>query len=489
MVYKLLLIDDDVEIAAQINQILTTNGFLVTMANTPQQALDALVERYDYILCDYAMGNMDVSAFLCQLKEIQPQAILLLLSGFNGLKYCASLGQSGVSDVVIKPISTEEILAVIHQSKVKESTQKITAKDVSLITSEFNESDFTDWVGYSSTQTPETLLDKFNQQLNALWDETNALLLMHPPHAGAGNFIYNLAKNDTQTSGNFVHVNCKAMLPENMFKHLFGYEKGAFTGAFAATPGVLEQSLGGVVVLNGIENLSNEAQIAIVTAYEKGFFTRIGGTNQLPLNFKFIATTNLTLGEDDLRSLLRQDFFKLFKRLEQNIPTLAQRKKDILPNAILLLQRIKTKYGLQAETIGDEAAKYLFSYNWPGNWHELYLTLRRAAFLCDESYINTPDLPLQLTHQNRFNTTSQAQVTLPKNAEFDIFSANQIAKINEQVPKLKAIAAEAELETINRVLHSVKFNKTKAAKILGVDRKTLYNKMMKHKIVKLSDKN
>lgn len=489
MVRRILLIDDDVEITTQINQILMSNGFVVTVANTPQQALDALIERYDYILCDYAMGYMDVSSFVCQLKEIQPQAILLFLSGFNGLKYCASLVQSGVSDVVLKPIITEELLAVIHHAKVKESIQKITAKDVSIITSEFNESDFTDWVGYSSTQITETLLDKFNQQLNVLWDETNTLLLVHSPYVGLGNFVYNRAKNDAVAASCLVQVNCKAMLPENMFKHLFGYEKGAFTGAFAATPGVLEQSLNGVVVLNGIECLSNEAQIAIVTAFEKEYFTRIGGTNQFPLNFKLIATTNLTSGDEGLKSLLRQDFFKLFKGVEQNLPTLVQRKKDILSNAILFLQRIRTKYGLHAETIEDAAAKYLLNYNWPGNWSELYLTLRRAAFLCDDGNINTPELPLELTHHIMFNTTHQPQAAIKNNAEFDIFSANQNININEHVPKLKVIAAEAELETINRVLHSVKFNKTKAAKILGVDRKTLYNKMMKHKIGKLADKN
>jgi two-component system response regulator HydG len=312
---------------------------------------------------------------------------------------------------------------------------------------------------------------------------------MHEPHVGAGNFIFNLAKNDTQTTGNFIHVNCKAILPENMFKHLFGYEKGAFTGAFVVTPGVLEQSLNGVLVLNGVESLSNEAQIAIVTAFEKEYFTRIGGTNQLSLNFKLIAITNLESGEDGLKMQLRQDFFKLFKGIEQNIPALAQRKRDILPNAILFLQRIKIKYGLKAETIGDEAAKYLLSYNWPGNWYELYLTLRRAAFLCDDGYINAPELPMELTHQSKFNITHNAHVAVPKNSDIDIFSSAQTTKINEQVPKLKAIAAEAELEIINRVLHSVKFNKTKAAKILGVDRKTLYNKMMKHKLIKLSDKN
>lgn len=489
MVNRVLLIDDDVEIATQVNQILMNNGFVLTVANTPQQALDALVERYEYVLCDYAMGQMDVFSFISQLKEIQPQAILLLMSGFSGLKHCASLVQAGVSDVVIKPIVADELIAVIRNAKVTEHVQKITSRDVATINTDLNEADFTNWVTYSSTPMPESPLDRFEQQLDTLWQETNTLLLHSEPHCGLENIIYNIAKDDNPTLGNIIKVNCKAMLSENMYKTLFGYEKGAFTGAFSDTAGVLEQAIGGVLVLHGIEFLSNETQIALVTAYEKGYFTRIGSTNQLALKFKLIGVTSKLQSMEELRQRLRPDFFRLFKTTEQHVSTLAQRKKDIIANAILFLQRINKKYELLVEDLNDNAVQLLLNYNWPGNWSELYFTLRRAAFLCNDVILNANTLPHEIIFQNKFSTTGQQYNLVIKQNERDVFSVNHIARVNEQLPNLKTIAAEAELETINRVLHSVKFNKTKAAKILGVDRKTLYNKMMKHKIGKLADKN
>lgn len=489
MVNRVLLIDDDVEIATQVNQILMSNGFVLTVANTPQQALDALVERYEYVLCDYAMGQMDVFSFMSQLKEIQPQAILLLMSGFSGLKHCASLVQAGVSDVVMKPIIADELIAVIRNAKVTEHVQKITSRDVATINTDLNEADFTNWVTYSSTQMPESPLDRFEQQLAALWQETNNLLLHSEPHCGLENMIYNIAKDDNPTLSNIIKVNCKAMLSENMYKTLFGYEKGAFTGAFSDTPGVLEQAIGGVLVLHGIEFLSNETKIALVTAYEKGYFTRIGSTTQLALKFKLIGVTNKLQSMEELRQRLRPDFFRLFKTTEQQVPTIAQRKKDIIANATLFLQRIRSKYELPAETFNESTTQCLINYNWPGNWSELYFTIRRAAFLCNDNVVNATALPTEIIYQSKFSATNQQQNIVLKSNELDVFTVNHVARVNEQLPNLKIIAAEAELETINRVLHSVKFNKTKAAKILGVDRKTLYNKMMKHKISKLPDKN
>ena len=171
------------------------------------------------------------------------------------------------------------------------------------------------------------------------------------------------------------------------------------------------------------------------------------------------------------------------------MPTVVQRKKDILANAKLFLQRIKNKYELPAETFNDNAEQLLTSYSWPGNWNELYFTLRRAAFLCSDSTVNAASLPTEIIYQNKFSNTNQQSNVLVNYHELDVFSVNHVSKLNEQLPNLKTIAAEAELATIIKVLNSVKFNKTKAAKILGVDRKTLYNKMMKHQIVKSADKN
>ena len=489
MVRRILLIDDDVEITTQINQILMNNGFVVTVANTPQQALDALVERYEYVLCDYAMGQLDVFSFFSQLKEIQPQVILLLMSGFQGLKCCAPLTHAGVSDVVLKPIVAEELLAIIKQAKVTSNVQKITTKDLASVINDLNEADFTNWVSYDSTQIIDAPLVMFEQQLSALWQETDTLLLQSEPHCGLGNIIYNNAKNDNPTLGNIIHVNCKAMLSENMYKTLFGYEKGAFIGAFSTSAGVLEQVADGVLVLNGIEFLSSETQIALVTAFEKGYFTRIGSTNQLSIKFKLVGVTSKLQTTEELRQQLRPDFLKLLKSTEHHMSTLAQRKKDIVANAILFLQRINKKYELLVEDLNDNVIQLLLSYNWPGNWSELYFTLRRAAFLCNDVILNVNTLPHEIIFQNNFSTTGQQYKLVIKQNERDVFSVNHIARVNEQLPNLKTIAAEAELETINRVLHSVKFNKTKAAKILGVDRKTLYNKMMKHKIGKLADKN
>lgn len=488
MTVRLLVIDDDVESSTQINHILIEKGFSVTLANTPQQALDALVERYDYVLCDYAMGQMDVCGFIRQLKGIQPHLIVLLLSHIQGIKQCSRLSTVGVSDIVMKPVVSDELWAVINQAKEETLVQVISRNDMLVQDSPLSEANFINWAELITHKYPDPNLFDFTTSLESQFDQTDALLLLGEPQTAKHSYAYQFYKSQPTFSKVLVHFNCTALLKDNMFNMLFGFEKGAFTGAFQTTSGILERAAGGVLVLSGIEHISSESQLAIVSAFQQKYYTRIGSTNRIPLNFKLVAVSDTITNPDELRSVLRPDFFNLFNIVSKSVPNVANRRKDIMPNAHLLLQRINKRYGLRIENIADTAERVLLNYTWPGNWGELYWILRRSSFLSDDNTIKTTELPQEVIYESKFNQGTKL-VLNPDIKQTDIFSLQQNVKFSDTIPKLKTIAAEAELNTINRVLREVKFNKTKAAKMLGIDRKTLYNKLVKHGGYKLADKN
>lgn len=488
MIIRLLVIDDDVESSTQINHMLIEKGFSVTLANTPQQALDALVERYDYVLCDYAMGQMDVCGFIRQLKGIQPHLVVLLLTNLQGIKQCSRLSTVGVSDIVMKPVVSDELLAVINQAKGETLVQVISRNDLLVRDSQLSESNFINWAELLTHKYPDPDVIDFTISLESQFDYSNMLLLLGEPQTAKHFYAYEFYKNQSTFSKALVHFNCSALLKDSMFKLLFGFEKGAFTGAFQTTSGVLERAAGGVLVLSGIEHLDSESQLAIVGAFQQKYYTRIGSTNRIPFDFKLVALSDTITNPNELRSILRPDFFNLFNIVSKGVPRVATRRKDIMPNANMLLQRINKRYGLNIENIADTVERVLLNYTWPGNWGELYWVLRRASFLSDDNTIKITELPQEVIHESKFNQGTKL-VLNPDTKQTDIFSLQQNVKFSDTIPKLKTIAAEAELDTINRVLREVKFNKTKAAKMLGIDRKTLYNKLVKHGGYKLADKN
>lgn len=261
--------------------------------------------------------------------------------------------------------------------------------------------------------------------------------------------LYTMSERKRQ--GPFIVVNCAA-IPENLIEsELFGHEKGAFTGAFARQAGKFEMANNGVIFLDEIGDMSFPLQAKLLRVLQESEFYRVGGKDKIKVNVRVIAATNKELREKVMKGEFREDLFYRLKVVELDIPPLRERKDDIPELTDHFIKKFNEKFGKNISGYTSDVMKGFMEYNWPGNVRELEHLLERACILCQQPTITTDDLPVELKVGAYGNKPLQAE---------------------------NATGAE-EAQLILQALEKAKWNKARAARILGIDRSTLYRKMEK----------
>jgi two-component system response regulator HydG len=264
----------------------------------------------------------------------------------------------------------------------------------------------------------------------------------------------------------FIAMDCGSLTKELAASEFFGHEKGSFTGAFATKIGHFEMANGGTLFLDEVGNLSYEIQAALLRTVQERKVKRIGSTKEIDLDVRIIVATNENLQEGIQKGRFREDLYHRFNEFGIYMPPLRERGNDILLLADYFLEEANKELGRHVTTFAPETIECFMNYRWPGNVRELKNIVRRAALISEGAEITTKSLPLEISNYRMpVNDFAQGQSS----------TEQQLAK--EPRHDLKNAALEAEYETILKVLREVNFNKTKAAEILQIDRKTLYNKM------------
>jgi two-component system response regulator HydG len=255
----------------------------------------------------------------------------------------------------------------------------------------------------------------------------------------------------------FVAIDCGTLSKELSGSELFGHVKGSFTGALQDKAGHFEMANGGTLFLDEIANLSAEIQASLLRVIQERKFKRIGGHTEFPVDVRIIVASNENLQEAYQSGKFREDLYHRFNEFSINLPALRHRVKDIPLFAAHFLELTNRELQKSIQGFDDEVLHLFKHYNWPGNLRELRNVVRRSALLSNGNSIGVETLPWEITHQLQASSDNQ--------------------KLKTKDPGLKDAAAKAEYETIVKVLKEVKYNKSKAAEILQIDRKTLYNKI------------
>ena len=259
----------------------------------------------------------------------------------------------------------------------------------------------------------------------------------------------------------FMAVNCAA-LPEALLEaELFGHEKGSFTGALFSKTGHFEMANGGTLFLDEVGNLPFDVQTSLLRVVQERKMKKIGGLKEIDLDVRIIVASNENLMEAHKKGKFREDLFHRFNEFNIEVPSLKDRQRDIMIFANYFLTRANADLDKNISGFSPDVIECFMKYAWPGNIREMKNVIKRAALLCDEDIIQSKFLPVEISNPDKFIQTGSTVVAPRVQAGFD----------------LKSAAHEAEYETIAKVLKQVNYNKTKAAKILNIDRKTLYNKM------------
>lgn len=459
---KILIIDDEVNVALLLSKFLTRNGFDVTTASTGSIGMEYLKNGdYNLVLCDFRLEDTDGREMLKNIKTQYPDTGVIIVTGYSDIKMAVELIKMGAYDYITKPLYPDEILNTInkaietHYALVEEKSPANQAKQARDHRKLVPGNDFI----LGSSRVSRELM----RQIELIAPTSYSVIIMGESGTGKESVAKSIHQHSTRANQPFIAMDCGSLTKELAASEFFGHEKGSFTGALYTKIGHFEMANGGTLFLDEVGNLSYEIQAALLRTVQERKVKRIGSTKEIDLDVRIIIATNENLIEAIQRGRFREDLYHRFNEFSIYVPPLRERGADIMLLADYFLRLANQELGRDVACFSAEVSECFMNYRWPGNVREMKNVVRRAALLTEGNEIMMKALPLEISNfkQPAFEHAGLAEVTETREIRHD----------------LKNAALEAEYETILRVLREVNFNKTKAAEILNIDRKTLYNKM------------
>ncbi|TKJ39742.1 two-component system response regulator [candidate division LCP-89 bacterium B3_LCP] len=446
MKWKVLVVDDDSTICRSIKRILEVGEYHVETADSGERGLEMLsAARYDLLLLDLRLGSMDGLEVLRQVKDNNPDQLVIMITGFANIASAVEAMKIGAYDYIQKPYSTDELKLAVQKAMQTVALRK----EVEELRKRQMEKNKFDKIIGSSREINKVL------SLVRTFAQTNITVLIEG-ESGTGKELVAeyLHYYSPRYAKPFIALNCGAVARNLIESELFGYEKGAFTGADRGGHiGFLERSDGGTLFLDEVAELSEEAQVKFLRVLEKGEFYPVGGTKLNQVDLRVIAASNTSLAEAVEEGRFRRDLYYRINVAHIELPPLRDRKTDIVQLAKFFMDRFSRKLGRKLGGFTKAAEEVLLSYAWPGNVRELRNLVERVALLCNNPIIDTSDLAYA-------NLTTDLDDGMLINLTVDLKDGNNaIRKVDSQL--------------IQKVLEITAGNKTRAARLLGIPRGTL----------------
>jgi two-component system response regulator PilR (NtrC family)/two-component system response regulator HydG len=440
---RVIVVEDDHELRALLDELLRAAGYEVTPVPGAEAALEALAADCpaDLVITDLVMPGMRGEELLVRLKRERPELNVIVITAFGSIDSAIELVKAGAYDYVTKPFSSDELLLAVERA-LSDSKMRRELAHLSRIAARVGIPGF---IGASAA-----VNELFRTASRAAHSRHPVLLT---GESGTGKEL--VARGIHRMSGraSFVAINCGA-LPEHLLEsELFGHEKGSFTGAERAKPGLLETAHGGTAFLDEVAELPLSLQPKLLRALEYGEIRRIGATEARALDIRIIAATNRDLEEEVRAGRFREDLFWRLNVIHIHIPPLRERPSDIPLLAEQFLASAAQEHPNAPKRISAEAMALLTAYPWPGNARELRNAIQRAAVLAAGEELTPEDLPPRIR------------------------KAVGLSGLVTGASQRRMSLRDLEREYVLEVLRQVDGNKTRAAEILGLDRKTLYRKL------------
>ena len=460
--FAVLTVDDDARIRRTLRGVLEDEGHETGEAANAGEAYEALEKRrWDAVLLDLTMPGEHGLDALLRIREQAPDTAVIVVSGESTLENAVKAGQRGAFDFVPKPINDPEHLLEVLREAVKVTRLRRGAKPApnggstgARNAGAGGAEGFNDAMATIVGDCPA--VDRMREQIRRVAPSNGRVLITGENGAGkelAALAIHALSK---RSGGAFVKLNCAAIPKDLLESELFGYEKGAFTGAVASKKGRLELADGGTLFLDEIGDLALDAQAKLLRALETGEIERLGGTRTAKVDVRLLAATNKDLAAAVKAGDFREDLYFRLNVLPVAVPPLRERKSDIGPLASHFLERFAEAEGRGAMTLADDARELLEEYHWPGNVREMRNLMERAVVLVKGDLVTAAELNPWLESP-------------PEEGED---------------AGLKGRVARSEIDSIRRALDAADWNVTQAAAGLGIDRTNLHRKMRKYGIAR-----
>lgn len=451
-----ITVDDDPRTGWILSKILAHDGWTLTHFESPLEVLNSITRGNlpDLIMADLQMPEMNGIELTQRILAEFPTIPVIVMTAFGTIETAVKAIKAGAVDFVTKPIIAREIREIIKQvmkTRIKNALHgNVQTKGL--------DGGRDEMIGES----PAFL--QVIRMLNRVASKDITVLLRGESGTGKELFARTIHKLSNRNSGPFVTIDC-ATLPDTLMEsELFGHEKGAFTDARHAKTGKFELADTGTILLDEIGNLTASSQMKILRVIQERTIERLGGNQPRHINVRLIAATNADLEESIHRSTFREDLFYRLNEITIRIPPLRSRQEDIPLLAAAFARSFAAEYEKGPMTIDPDVLGILGQYHWPGNVRELKNVMKRAVILADD-VIREKDLPEELLRSIRRDT----------------IPSHLLREDSEDPPDLKELARgemqRIERDVILRTLEQNNWHLSKTAETLGVDRKTLRNKM------------
>ncbi len=447
---RILIVDDEASVGQFLSIMLEREGYKVEAVLSGKEALEKIAENPpQVVLADLRMPEMDGIELLTRIKEEDPRIAVVIMTAYGSLESAVEAMRKGAFDYVMKPFQIEEIKLVIKRAieerKLREENLELKRR--------VKQYELKEIVGKN---------EKFQRVLELAKKvaPTDSTVLIRG-ESGTGKELIAKAIHNMSPRANspFIAINMAALPEELLESELFGYTKGAFTGATKNKEGLFKAAEGGTILLDEISEASPRIQVKILRALQEKEITPVGSTKTIKVDVRIIASTNADLEKMVAEGRFREDLYYRLNVVYIQLPPLRERKDDIPLLTSHFLKKYTSLYNLPPKKISDETMKILLEYSWPGNVRELENAIERAVILSEGEVIKPADLPEKI--RNRFSV-----------------------KVSDQVNLSGLTLEELERRYILQVLDETGWNKNRAAQILGIDPSTLYRKLQRYGLSK-----
>ncbi|NMC95441.1 MAG: sigma-54-dependent Fis family transcriptional regulator [Syntrophorhabdus sp.] len=443
---KIVIVEDDAGVRFFLEEALKDEGYKIKAFESYEEASSSINKETNLIIMDIKLPGVDGLTAIEDIKK-KSDAPILIITAYGTKKNAMEAIQRGATDFFVKPIALDELKVMVKRVL---GTQMLKKELEVSKEEELGQSIFHGVVGKSE------VMKEIFRNIEKFADKDITVLITGETGAGkeaVGRLIHDLSKR----SKDFVVVNC-ASIPDNLLEsELFGYEKGAFTGAVQSKQGKFELANGGTIVLDEIGEMSPYLQAKLLRVIEAKEIERLGDVKKRKIDVRILATTNRALEVEIKEGRFREDLYYRLAQIHLIIPPLRERREDILVLTDKLLLDISKDSG-NLVSIADDAKRLLLNYPWPGNVRELINVIKRAAIMCDNNRITLDDLPLHLRGEQ------------------------PLASISYSDKSLDEAISELEKRMIIDALKKTRGLQAKAAKLLGISERSIWYRIKKYSI-------
>jgi two-component system response regulator HydG len=439
---KILIVDDDVTFCLMLKKLLEKHHYQVTTVSSPEEVKRMIRKQfYEVVLTDLRMPNVSGMDLIWLIKTESPDTQVIMMTGYANVSTAIQSIKQGAFNYIPKPFQPEEVLNMIQEA-LEETSKKIQVKNL------------------RNGQKQNHLIDGISKvskrlkELIALVAPTNySVLIVGESGTGKENIARSIHELSLGVSRPFVAVDCGSIPKELVASEFFGHVKGSFTGAIVDKIGHFEAANGGTLFLDEIGNLPYHTQIQLLRTLQERLIKPVGSNREIPVNVRIIAATNENLLLAKEQGNFREDLYHRLNEFQIEVPSLRERHDDIMLFARHFLDQANADLNKNVAGFEADVERVFLDYGWPGNLREMKNVIRRATLLATQNLISLNEIP------------SEIYLKQEKDDQFKLF--------NEQ----------NESELIRKVLKTAGNNKSKTARLLKIDRKTLYNKLKLYNIV------